>query len=65
MTGVSSVKSLLGVLASIGVSAADDDSTRSQKVTLTLTSMIVTALSVVWIGTYWACLLYTSPSPRD
>ena len=47
-------------LATIGVSAADDDSTRSQKVTLTLTSMIVTGLSVVWVGTYWALGLPTA-----
>ena len=38
----------------IGVSASDDDATRSQKVTLTLASMMVAALAVAWVGTYWA-----------
>ena len=47
-------------LATIGVSASDDDATRSQKVTLTLSSLIVTGLSVVWVGTYWALGLPTA-----
>jgi adenylate cyclase len=44
----------------IGVSASDDDATRSQKVTLTLASMMVAGLAVAWVGTYWALGLPTA-----
>src|SRR5688500_19294306 len=54
MAEMSSVRRLMWSLANIGVSADDDDSTRSQKVALTLASSLITALSVVWVATYWA-----------
>ena len=60
MSGVSSPRNAVAWLATIGVSATDDDSTRSQKVTLTLSSMIITALAVAWVGTYWALGLPTA-----
>ena len=45
-------------LASLGVSDADSDETRGQKVALTLAASTVTALSVSWVGTYFALGLY-------
>ena len=51
---------LLRLLAEIGVSASDDDSIRSQKVTLTLSSLLITALSIVWVATYWVLGLPTA-----
>lgn len=47
-----SVRRLLERLALIGVVTGDSDEVRVQKVTLTLAALIVTALSVVWVGTY-------------
>jgi len=41
-------------LALLGVSDSDSDETRAQKVTLTLAASVVTALAVIWVGTYWA-----------
>jgi adenylate cyclase len=40
-------------LALLGVSELDDDSIRAQKAALTLAAVLVTALAVVWVGTYW------------
>jgi class 3 adenylate cyclase len=47
-------------LALIGVVADDSDEIRLRKVTLTLAAVTVTALSVVWVGTYLALGLPTS-----
>jgi len=41
-------------LAYLGVSDDDDDATRAQKVALTLAASTVTALAVIWVGTYAA-----------
>jgi len=41
-------------LAFIGVVPSDSDDVRLQKVTLTLAAVIVTALAVIWVGTYLA-----------
>jgi len=41
-------------LAFVGVDPSDDDGLRVQKVTLTLAAVTVTALAVVWVGTYLA-----------
>ena len=39
-------------LASVGAAATDSDEIRLQKVTLTVPAITVTALSVIWVGTY-------------
>ena len=44
---------LLTRVAAIGTAADDDDATRARKVTLTTAAVVVTILSVVWVGTYW------------
>jgi class 3 adenylate cyclase len=41
-------------LAFLGVEPADHDELRLQKVTLTLAAITVTALAVIWVGTYLA-----------
>jgi class 3 adenylate cyclase len=41
-------------LAFLGVSDADPDATRAQKVALTLAASTVTALAFIWVGTYAA-----------
>ncbi len=41
-------------LASVGVTPADTGEVRTRKVTLTLAAMTVTALAVIWVGTYLA-----------
>jgi len=41
-------------VAFLGVAPSDSDEVRVQKVTLTLTAVVVTLLSVVWVGTYLA-----------
>jgi len=45
---------LLERLAFAGVLEADSDETRLQKATLTLAAVTVTALAVIWVGTYLA-----------
>ncbi len=45
-------------LALVGVSDSDPDETRVQKVALTLAASVVTALAVIWVGTYWALGLF-------
>ncbi len=40
-------------IAEIGASAADDDATRAQKATLTITVASILGLAVIWVGTYW------------
>lgn len=45
-------------LAFLGVSDADTDQTRAQKVSLTLAASTITALAVIWVGTYAALGLY-------
>lgn len=49
-----SVRRLLERFALIGVVPGDSDEVRVQKVTLTLAAVIVTVLSVIWVGTYLA-----------
>ena len=46
------VRSSLERFARIGVTAGDSDDVRVQKVTLTLAVVTVTALAVIWVGTY-------------
>jgi adenylate cyclase len=45
-------------LALIGVTDHDSDETRAQKVALTLAASLITALAVIWVGTYWALGLF-------
>lgn len=45
---------LIRRFATLGVSEADEDETRTQKVALTLAATLVTVLAVAWVGTYWA-----------
>ena len=49
----SSLAGLVRRLAFIGVAETDTDETRVQKAALTLAAVLVTALSIVWVGTYW------------
>jgi adenylate cyclase len=49
-----STRRLLERLALIGVVPVDSDEVRVQKVTLTLATVTVTVLSVIWVGTYLA-----------
>ncbi len=48
------VRRLVERLAFIGVTPADSGEIRDQKVTVTLASMTVTALAVMWVGSYLA-----------
>ena len=45
---------LLGRFASLGIAEQDPDETQAQKATLTLAAGLIAALSVIWVGTYWA-----------
>ncbi len=45
--------SALRRLALVGVVEHDSDQVRAQKATLTLAAACVTALAVLWVGTYW------------
>jgi adenylate cyclase len=45
-------------LALLGVSDSDSDETRAQKVALTLAASVITALAVIWVGTYSALGLF-------
>lgn len=45
-------------LGSLGVTAADSDETRGQKVALTMAAGTVTVLAVFWVGTYAALGLF-------
>ncbi|MGK2851735.1 MAG: adenylate/guanylate cyclase domain-containing protein [Candidatus Limnocylindrales bacterium] len=47
-----SVGQWLGWLSAIGVAADDTDDVRLQKVTLTLSALVVTGLAVIWVATY-------------
>jgi class 3 adenylate cyclase len=47
-------------LAQVGVVGSDSDEVRVRKATLTLTSALITALSVIWVGTYAALGLWLS-----
>jgi class 3 adenylate cyclase len=49
-----SLRRLLERLALVGVAPGDSDEVRVQKGALTLAAMIVTVLSVIWVGTYLA-----------
>jgi adenylate cyclase len=49
-----SVRRLLERFALIGVVPGDSDEVRVQKVTLTLAAVVVTVMSVIWVGTYLA-----------
>jgi class 3 adenylate cyclase len=40
-------------LAALGTAATDDDQVRAQKATLTITTLVVTGLAVIWVVTYW------------
>jgi adenylate cyclase len=48
----SSVARWIWSLAFVGVSDTDDDAIRAQKAALTLAASLITALAVVWVGTY-------------
>lgn len=45
-------------LALLGVADSDPDETRAQKVALTLAASLITALAVIWVGTYSALGLF-------
>ena len=45
-------------LALLGVRDTDSDATRGQKTALTLAASLVTALAVLWVGTYWVLGLF-------
>jgi len=45
--------SLASRVASIGTVDSDDDTTRALKATLTIAAIVITVLSVIWVGTYW------------
>jgi class 3 adenylate cyclase len=45
-------------LAVLGVGDTDSDATRAQKAALTLAASLVTALAVIWVGTYWVLGLF-------
>lgn len=49
----SSGAGLVRRLAFIGVAETDTDDIRVQKAALTLAAALITALSIVWVGTYW------------
>ena len=44
---------LLARLAAIGTTPDDDDATRARKATLTIVAICTTALSFIWVVTYW------------
>jgi class 3 adenylate cyclase len=48
------VTRLVWSLASVGISHGDFDAVRAQKAALTLAALIVSGLSVIWVGTYLA-----------
>ena len=48
----SSVAPWIWSLAFVGVSDTDDDAIRAQKAALTLAASLITALAVIWVGTY-------------
>jgi adenylate cyclase len=52
MTIRMSAQRVLWSLASVGVVDSDDDAIRGQKAALTLAAVIITVLSVIWVGTY-------------
>jgi class 3 adenylate cyclase len=51
---------LIERLALVGVTAADTGEVRDRKVTITLAALTVTALAVIWVGTYLALGLPSS-----
>ena len=52
--GPAAIRHALERLSLIGVTAADSDDIRLQKVTLTLSAITVTVLAIGWVGTYLA-----------
>jgi class 3 adenylate cyclase len=52
--GPAAIRHVLERLSLIGVTAADSDEIRLQKVTLTLAAITVTVLAIGWVGTYLA-----------
>ncbi len=60
MTAPSHPLQLVRRLADLGISETDSEATRAQKVALTLASLLVTTLAVLWVGTYWALGLVTA-----
>jgi adenylate cyclase len=54
------ITGLIRRVALLGVSDADEDETRAQKVALTLAALLITLLTPAWIGTYWALGLLTA-----
>lgn len=48
------IRRLLARLVTLGVQAGDDDTLRAQKVALTLASLTVTFLALIWVGVYLA-----------
>jgi hypothetical protein len=51
-------------LGYLGVSDADPDETRAQKVALTLAASSVIGLAVIWVATYAALGIYLPPQSR-
>ncbi len=49
----SSVLGLVRRLAFVGVATSDPDAIRAQKAALTLAAALITALAIIWVGTYW------------
>ena len=45
---------LIHRLVSVGAAPADSDDLRTQKVSLTISALLITALAVIWVGTYLA-----------
>jgi len=60
MLRITGVPRFVGWLGSIGVSQADPEATRNQKVALTLSAIVITALSFIWVATYAALGLFTA-----
>jgi class 3 adenylate cyclase len=50
----SSLVQLVRRLAFLGVAESDTEETRAQKAALTLAAALITVLSIIWVGTYWA-----------
>jgi class 3 adenylate cyclase len=49
----SSLLRLIRPLAFLGVAEGDTDNARAQKAALTLAAVLITLLSIIWVGTYW------------
>ncbi|MDQ3874799.1 MAG: adenylate/guanylate cyclase domain-containing protein [Actinomycetota bacterium] len=57
---LTSLRAGLAHIAQLGVLPSDDEDARVRKETLTLASLLITALALVWVGTYAALDLWLS-----